>query len=439
MQNIKRMITTATTGHGGIMLILFVIAFGLRVGLLAVSLDQTSADYIAHHPSDSPEYVQLAEDIARLDISHENTLYMVGFGYALFLAGIFLISGHSLICGLIVQIILSSIATVLIYKIGLLLFRRPLIATIAAVLNAVSLTSVTLSLSILSDTLFFFLLTLTVYLYVQCFSRPKLSRLLLLAVIIALATFVRSVGQFLPVVLFVAALVIPARYFVQSKGRGILYIGITMALALMVISVWALRNYAVHGTFSVAGTGIEAAGKYLGARVAANASDSLSTGEYQELFRQEMTDNGSLTPSPKHRRDWYLARLSALFRADPILFVKTYVSIIGYNILAYDDNYHFRFPDYRHGLDTVVSWLRTCGINIMVFLLTLCGAAILFYRKEYSAVIPLGLFYLYFALLSGFTFWQGSRIFYPAQLAGACFLAITLDALRTAISRRFKR
>ncbi len=439
MQKLKPMIRFVTTGHGGVMLILFLLAFGVRFGMLTASLDQTSTEYIASHPSDSPEYIQLAEDFTRLDITHEHILYMVGFGYALFLAGAFLLSGHSLLFALIVQIILSSITTALIYKIGLVLFRRPPVAVIAALLNAVSLTGITLSISFLSDTLFFFLLTLAVYLYLHGLARPHLTRLLFLAITIALAAFTRAVGQFLPVVLFFATLLIPSRFFAESKVRGVTYIGITMALALMLISVWALRNYAVHDTFSVAGTGIEATGKYLGARVAANQSDSLTTGEYQDIFARELTGNGRPAPDPRQRRDWYLAKLTELFRADPMLFVKTYISIIGYNILAYDDNYHFRFPDYRRWFSKIISLLRQYGVNVIVLLLTMCGAAILVYRKDYFAVIPLIILYLYFAFLSGFTFWQGSRIFYPAHLAGCFFGATTLDALWNRIARRIKR
>ena len=50
--------------------------------------------------------------------------------------------------------------------------------------------------------------------------------------------------------------------------------------------------------------------------------------------------------------------------------------------------------------------------------LTLAGLLILFYRGKVAVAVLLAAVYAYFALLSGFTFWQGSRIFYPAQAAG---------------------
>jgi len=435
----KRVNTRFMSGDGHIVLVIFLIAFGLRFGMLMATLDQAPLADIAAHPSDSPEYIQLAEDFARFDLTHENILYMVGFGYALFLTSVFLLSGHSLLFALIVQILLGSLATVLIYKITLRLLKRPFVAVVAALINATSFTSMILSISFLSDTAFFFLLALSVHLFLESLKKPKLGRLLLMAALIALAAVTRSVGQFLPLLFAIVALLTPARYFSESKTRGVAYIGVTMALALMLISVWALRNYSVHNTFTVAGTGIEAAGKYLGARVAANISDSLTTADYQAIFNREMTDNGRLTLTPRQRHDWYFNKLTELFRADPILFGKTYLSIIGYNILAYDDNYHYRLPDYRPQLGWCINLCRKLGINVIFFFITMSGLAILIYRKQVDAGILLGALYLYFAIPSGFTFWQGSRIFYPAQLAGAVFIAIVLELFWSGLAQRIRR
>ncbi len=60
-----------------------------------------------------------------------------------------------------------------------------------------------------------------------------------------------------------------------------------------------------------------------------------------------------------------------------------------------------------------------------MLILSLIGLAIIF-RKNIKTALALGLFLMYFGLLSGVTFWQGSRIFYPAQVVQTILAATTL-------------
>ncbi|UCD18250.1 MAG: glycosyltransferase family 39 protein [Candidatus Zixiibacteriota bacterium] len=414
-------------GTDRITLLIFLLAFGLRFGYLMVALDQAPPDHFAATPSDSAEYVRLAGDFYSLHISNEHILYMVGFGYPFFLAAAFAISGQCLLFALIVQIVFGSAATALIYEIGRLIFQNRSLAAIAALINATSFTSLTLSVSFLSETVFFFLLALSVYVFLRMLEKPTLPKCLLLAILLAYTTFVRSVGQFLPVLFFAIVIITPIRYFAVSKARLLKCTLMAMVLSIMLISAWAMRNYVKHDTYVTSGTGIGAAAMYLGARVAANQSDSLTSGDFQEIFKKEMAQSQARPLSLSEQHDWYLRKLTDLLTDNPFLFVGTYLTIIGANILAYEDNYHFRLPDFRPRLNQYTKLCRRLYVNEIYFILTLFGFISLVHRREVFAAVLLGLIYLYFAALSGFTYWQGSRIFYPAQLSWAFAIAVVLE------------
>jgi hypothetical protein len=58
----------------------------------------------------------------------------------------------------------------------------------------------------------------------------------------------------------------------------------------------------------------------------------------------------------------------------------------------------------------------------MVFLGSLIGIAYLYFDKNYLAAVFLGLTLAYFTFLAGFSFWQGSRIYFPSGMASSTLL-----------------
>jgi hypothetical protein len=64
-------------------------------------------------------------------------------------------------------------------------------------------------------------------------------------------------------------------------------------------------------------------------------------------------------------------------------------------------------------------WLYDRSLNYLTFWLSMAGFAVLLLMRRWRAFVYLGTLYLYFTLMIGFTRWQGSRLFYPGQIAWA--------------------
>jgi len=408
-----------------IALLIIVLSLILRLAYFYISVEQTSLEIIALSPSDSREYVQLSMEFADLDIASEEILYMVGFGYPMFLGLLFFISSKSLLIALIIQSLLASISTALIYIIGMMIFKKTTPSIIAAAINGLSITSLTMSISFLSETLFFFLLVLSLYLILKCINKPTVFYLTALSLLIAYAAFTRSVGQFLPIVIFFAIIFTPSKHFALNKKKLVLKIGLAMLVSLLLIYSWAARNYIVHDTFVTAGTGAGAAALYLGTRAAKLQSSSPDI-NYRQAFIEEMNSSKTEPLTIKEKHDWYINKVKTLFYNNPPVFILAYLSIVGENFVAYEDNCTLRVPDYADGIMYISRLAQKAGIDLIILILSVVGAILFIRQQKHFVAVLLCLLYLYFMALSGFTLWQGSRIMYPAQIAWVYLMSFAL-------------
>ena len=116
----------------------------------------------------------------------------------------------------------------------------------SAFLLAIEPLSVVYSSFLLSETLFAFVLLLAVSTLLRYLQSASLGYLVISAVLLAAATFVRPVSYFLPAVLTVVLLV---RAAFQSGSRFRLAAhAVTFALVSMgVLATWQVRNYLVAG------------------------------------------------------------------------------------------------------------------------------------------------------------------------------------------------
>jgi hypothetical protein len=123
----------------------------------------------------------------------------------------------------------------------------------------------------------------------------------------------------------------------------------------------------------------------------------------------------SLTIKEKH--DWYVNKVKTLFTENPAVFILAYLSAVFENQVAYDDNCTLRVPKYAPTLMTISRFVQKTGYDIIILILFIAGLILMIRRGQYFPAVLLGLIYLYFIALSGFTLWQGSRIMYPAQVS----------------------
>lgn len=395
-------------------------------------------DALLRDPTDTLRYIQLAKDFTNFTITNEGNLYMTGFGYSLFLSVLLVLLGMSFKAVMFVQVVMSAITTVLIYKVALMITGKRTVGLIAGLINATSLTAITLTVSFLSESLFVFLLVSAIYLFLRSVKLSKLSGFILLGLIISYIVFTRSVGLFLPFVFVLALVVIPGAQLPRMKKKKLLgYSIITAALAFTLISAWSFRNYLKHDTFVAAGTGPGAAASYLGARVAADRADSLSIYDCRAIFLEEFlaSKDGPLTRGEQN--EWYINKVKSLFVDDPISFTITFLSIVKENMFAPDQYTQLRMPKKQHWVRQYISFSFRNNFHLVLALMSSVGAATLVFKRYTLGAATLILCYLGIAFTSGFTFWQGSRIFYPAQVAWSVFVAVAIYYPFMALSSRF--
>jgi Dolichyl-phosphate-mannose-protein mannosyltransferase len=406
--------------------LILAISLTLRYSYWWIIASHSPLETLLTVPPDSLLYTQLAQDFYHLTITSESNLYMAGFGYSSFLGALLALSGKSYFLPLFCQIALSGLTSVLLYTIGVSLTGKKVLGLIAALIHALSITAIVLSVSFLSETLFFFLLCLIVILFIRIVRNPGGLDFLALGLLLAYAVFTRSVAQFLPPVFLILGYLVTRSLPARQKVNALKRIAASVAISLILIATWGLRNYAVHDTFVIAGTGAGAAATYLAPRVEAEKSDSLSIFYYRSKFARELRETNNSNLTYREINDLYTAKFMELLRRDPLSFIKTYLGIVKENVLAVDQIAQLRMPGYESEIVRIVETPSEYGFNIAMIALAALGLVILFSKRMMLSALMLSALYLYFAGLSGFTFWQGSRILFPGMLSMALLVAAGL-------------
>ena len=162
-------------------------------------------------------------------------------GYPLFLTSIYKIFGHHLIAPLIVQAFLWAVIIVVIYRI-LKIMGYPVAGLIAAPIIAVFPVFVFISGSLMSETLFIFSTSISIYLIFLNIKNFRWSVLLVSGLLFGYAFLIRSNSLFwLPIVILFI-------YLSARKGKIPSVLIWTVGI-IIVISPWFDRNHQVHGKY----------------------------------------------------------------------------------------------------------------------------------------------------------------------------------------------
>ena len=89
----------------------------------------------------------------------------------------------------------------------------------------------------------------------------------------------------------------------------------------------------------------------------------------------------------------------------------------------------FSVPVYR----AMEKWL-----GYLIVGTSLVGLGLLIFRRQYFAALLLGSAYTYFTFIAGFSFSQGSRLHYPAEMAWSPLVAYTLVIAVQILTRRLE-
>jgi len=375
--------------------------------------------------ADTTTYLKAADYLFGRSAEGHYDLYMVGAGYPFFLAVFSSVFGNTFWPVLLFQVILSSASCMMIYKIVELLSFHRSIAFVAGMISAISITSISLASSLLTETLFFFLLVLSIFLYFRGLRSERWIIAIAAGLCGGLMILVRSAAVFIPIIFVIFAFLIPAKETPGNRKRTLIKSGIVALIMISIPLMWVARNKVSHDVFTLSGTGMGAARVYLTAEVLFDVSErpSWEFVDYRDsLFSASRADyeTGNFK---KVQADAYDLVVST-FKQYPFLYFKMFLSNVWENMTAASSLQNSQLPVLDNRLDYFYP-LRWGFQSPVMLLLSLIGLAIIVRRNIKKALI-LFLILIYFGFLSGITFWQGSRIYYPAQVAQAICAAVTL-------------
>jgi 4-amino-4-deoxy-L-arabinose transferase-like glycosyltransferase len=139
---------------------------------------------------------------------------------------------------IILQIILGVATCYYTYKLAKLITKNKFIASIAALFIAVDVPSIVMNNIVMTETLFSFLLILSVYTFVSYLKNNSIKLLALTALFCGLTILCRPIAFFIP--LFFSAFLL--YFFRKEKLKSISKIGILLLISVLTISPWLIRN-----------------------------------------------------------------------------------------------------------------------------------------------------------------------------------------------------
>lgn len=402
------------------------IAIVLRLIFFFLMMGDLGPDHLIDQFQDPVKYVKASEYMFGVSDMGQIELYLVGPGYPVMLGLFRIVIGETYWPVVLFQIFLSAIASVLIYRLGIYLTANRHISIIAGILSAVSITSISLANTISSDTLFFCLLVISVTLFFASLNEKKWILAVLSGIIGGLSILVRSAAIFYPAIFILSAMLIPGSMLVVQRKKALFRSIVVSLIMLLLPAMWGVYNYNKHNTFTVSATGLLAAKTYLAAKVTVEGE--------KRHFRNVVKVRDSLYQAAlddfeknkyKHRQQESIRYISDAFKNYPGLFIKQYFRVVLYNVTAVSSLQYLLLPSHESIFRFVDDNVHRGYDNPFVLVLSLVGFAVYWRRNRRVAVILL-LNILYFGFISGVSFGQGSRIFYPAIITQAMLAAIAV-------------
>ncbi len=415
----------------GDLILVFALALFLRLALFAASNDQVGTDHVLDNCFDCRLYLNMANSIAEGTDAYEGGYFFFGPGYAYFLALNDIFFDGRIVLILLVNILLSSFSCLLIYLLGMLLTRSYAVSITAALLAAVSYTSIVLSNMVMSDTLYFFLSLAALTIYLKALSTNRWLLYILAGILTGMAALVRSVGQFWPVVMIVivlAVLVRSDRFYlpIHLRRHTVVKAAVAILIPVVVMTAWMARNDRVHGVFTMAIT--SANGPANVAAVTLERREGISSKTIMQNWLDEYKE--SLDRPELSLGDIYRAyRIHTREVIDSLgwsAVIGTYLSLVWENLTEINYLHRALIPRLNDFTIPLEKKIMGSVLHLLCFLLSIFGVIVLIAKHRCRVAIILGTIYLYYAAMIGSFRWQGSRYFFPGQIAWSILVAVSL-------------
>jgi len=386
--------------------------------------------------NDTKNYLSVANFWQSGDPAGAQAMLLAGPGYGLVLAALqAMFAGSMLWPALLLNLLFGCAAPVVVYLLALELTGRRSVALGAGLISAASVTSLSVSTSILSDQPFFTLHALSILWFVMGWKSGRTRWFVLAGFTAGVATWIRVMGQVWPLMFaFIATILIllepsPRSWF--RWGRSLW----TPTILLVFVLSWSAYNYAHHGLFTLTSNGARSAWLYLGARALAMNTPGLDTETARDQITAELERQAGLSRSEVDMYRYSAQRITELAREHPGWVARAFVHNVKENLQESNYDLYRQLPQCKSALDLFTRQARD-HLNEWILLGSLLGLTLLMKEKNHLAWVTLGCTLAVFTLVTGFSFWQGSRLHYPAEMAWSILLSYCLISAAQWFRRR---
>ncbi|MEZ5360055.1 MAG: glycosyltransferase family 39 protein [Candidatus Zixiibacteriota bacterium] len=403
----------------------FLLGIVMNFGFFLFMSGQVWISTISTLAPDSIQYMKIAGGILGNNSPNEFGLMIFGPGFGAYLAVImFLFGSHEAIL-LFFQHLLAAANLLILYEVAREISKSHKIGIIAAALYATSFTAIALANLILSDVLFFCLYLFSVLFLLKSLKRFRWQLVILSGFVLGAAILVKSIGQFL----IVGLLLLPLLYIKEMspaaewKGRFHWYgrYAVAPLIALVIIGGWMTRNYVVHDKAMLAFTGAGGPSN-IALRAIAKEENREAGDVYAEWVETYKARTGLTELSLSDDYDMRTHEVRKAIGKYPGAMMSVYFGLTWENLTATNELYFTQCPTYKYDIDSGVLWYKAHSLNFLSFWLSICGLALMILLRRWRLFFFTAGLFVYFAGLIGFTQFQGSRLFFPGQVA--CFISI---------------
>jgi len=204
---------------------------------------------------------------------------------------------------------------------------------------------------------------------------------------------------------------------------------------LVMILSWSAVNQARYGVFLFTSNGVRSSWAYLAALAVADHTPGGSLDSVRAAWSAEvLVPVNGRDPSEAEVLGRMRSRVTDVVSQHPDWVAQSFLLSVWRNVRA--PNY-FAAAQVPRGKAVWEPFMRAChdSINPLLLVLALAALGLLAVQGRWESLLVLGLTYGYFTILTGFSFWQGSRLHYPAEMVWS----ILVSYLAVAAWRRTRK
>ncbi len=408
------------------LLALALLALAVRLTFLWAGLASQNLSALAMVAPDSSVYAQLTEHV-RTGLPVEERLLLVATpGYPALLAGLASVFGDFLWPAVMLNILLGAMAPVAVYLIAAALIQQRTVAVLSGLWVTLSFTGLSMSTSLLTDQPFYTLHAFGLLFFLWGLRTGRTRWFVAAGVVSTVATAIRPLGQ-----LWVWVYpMLGAGWVLADTGRRNWRVFVRSlwvpGLMLAFVLAWSMHNADRHGIFTFTTNGVRASWAYLAATAVADHTPGATFDSVRNAWSDQVHsshDGQPLSQATVHAR--MKSQVMSVLSEHPGWMLDSFTGIVRQNLRASNHFAEAQVPRWSRFWAALRN-LSHDWINPLIVWLSALGWILLIRAHLWRAALVLGITYAYFSLTAGFSFWQGSRLHFPAEMAWAILVSYVL-------------